>query len=68
MVGIILVAVQTFSHLSFVLLYFEFWTILVHGSFDDSSHFVHVNINILTNTTSGSPVLISSFSIYYKSG
>ena len=26
----------------FVLLYFDFWTILVHGSFDDSSHFVHV--------------------------
>ena len=26
----------------FVLLYFDFWTILVRGSFDDSSHFVHV--------------------------
>ena len=24
-------------YLSFVLLYFDFWTILVHGSFDDSS-------------------------------
>ena len=40
----------------FVLLYFDFWTILVHGSFDDSSHFVHVNINILTHTTSEPPV------------
>ena len=34
-----------------------FGTILVHGSFDDSSHFVHVNINILTHTTSWLPVL-----------
>ena len=25
---------------------FDFWTSLVHGSFDDSSYFVHVNINI----------------------
>ena len=33
-------------YLSFVLLYFDFWTISVHGSFDDSSYFVHVNINI----------------------
>ena len=24
------------------MLYFDFWTILVHGSSDDSSHFVHV--------------------------
>jgi len=43
------------------LLYFDFWTILVHGSFNDSSYFVHVNINIfikiLTHTTSGPPVL-----------
>ena len=39
---------DTFSwrYLSFVLLYFDFWTILVHGSFDNSSYFVHVNINI----------------------
>ena len=47
-------------YLSFVVLYFDFWTILVHGSFDDSSHFVHVNIliqNILTHTTSGPPVV-----------
>ena len=29
-------------YLSFVLLYFDFWTILVHGSFDNSPHFVHV--------------------------
>ena len=29
------------------MLYFDLWTILVHWSFDDSSHqFVHVNINI----------------------
>ena len=28
-------------YVSFVLLYFDFWTILVHGRFDDSSHFVH---------------------------
>ena len=39
------------------MLYFDFRAILVHGSFDDSSHFVHVNINILTHTTSGRPVL-----------
>ena len=42
------------------MLYFDFWTILVQGSFDDSSYFVHVNINIfikiLTHTTSGPPV------------
>ena len=42
---------------SFVLLYFDFWTILVHGSCDNSSHFVHGNINILTHTTSGPPVV-----------
>ena len=29
-------------YVSFVLLYFDFWTILVHGRFNDSSHFVHV--------------------------
>ena len=29
-------------YVSFVLLYFDFWTILVQGRFDDSSHFVHV--------------------------
>ena len=35
---------ETFSlrYVSFVLLYFDFWTILVYGRFDDSSHFVHV--------------------------
>ena len=44
-------------YLSFVLLYFDFWTILVHGSFDDSSHFVLVNINILTHTTSRLPMV-----------
>ena len=38
--------VQLKIYLSLVLLYFDFWTILVHGSFDDSSYFVHVNINI----------------------
>ena len=43
---------------SFVLLYFDFWTILVHGSFDDFSHFVPVNVNILTHTTSGPPVVL----------
>ena len=26
-------------YVSFVLLYFDFWTILVHGRFEDSSHF-----------------------------
>ena len=31
-------------YLSFVSLYFDFWTILVHRSFDDSSYFVLVNI------------------------
>ena len=41
---------------SFVLLYFDFWDILVHGSLNDSSNFVHVNINILTHTTSRLPV------------
>ena len=50
------------KYLSFDLLYFDFWTILVHGSFDDSSYFVHVNINIfiklLTLTTSGLPVIL----------
>ena len=38
--------------------YFDFWTILVHGSFDDSSHFVHVNYLIDTHyvwAASGSP-------------
>ena len=74
---------ETFSqrYLSFVLLYFDFWTILVqlelelelyfylntvnlsdkiivHESFNDSSHFVHVNINLLTHTTSGQPVIL----------
>ena len=44
-------------YLSFVLLYFDFWTILVHGSSDNSSHFVLVNINILTNATSRRPVV-----------
>ena len=44
------------SVISFVLLHFDFWTILVLGSFDDSSHFVHVNIDILKHTTSGLPV------------
>ena len=29
-------------YVSFVLLYVDFWTILVHGRFDDSSHFVHI--------------------------
>ena len=35
---------ETFSqrYVSFVLLYFDFWTILVHGRFDDLSHYVHV--------------------------
>ena len=35
---------ETFSYgyLRFVLLYFDFWTISVHGSFEDSSHFVPV--------------------------
>ena len=41
---------------SFVLLYFDFWAILVHGSLNDSSDFVHVNINTLTHTTSRPPV------------
>ena len=41
---------------SFVLLYFVFWAILVHGSLNDSSDLVHVNINILTHTTSRPPV------------
>ena len=41
---------------SFVLLYFDFWAILVHVSLNDSSDFVHVNINILTHTTSRPPV------------
>ena len=55
---------HTFSwrYLSFILLYFNFWTILVHWSFDDSSYFVRVNINIfikiLTHTTSGPPVVV----------
>ena len=49
------------KYLSFVLLYFDFWTILVHGSFDDSSHFVHVNINILTHATSGPPVILTGY-------
>ena len=51
--------IQLKVSVSFVLLYFDFWTILVHGSFDDSSYFVHVNINIihLTHTTSGPPVV-----------
>ena len=44
-------------YLSFVLIYFDFWSILAHGSFDNSSNFVHVNINILTQTTSGPPVV-----------
>ena len=29
------------------MLYFDFWIISVHGRFDDLSHFVRVNINIL---------------------
>ena len=41
---------------SFVLLYFDFWAILVHGSLNDSSDLVHVNINMLTHTTSRPPV------------
>ena len=41
---------------SLVLLYFDFWAILAHGSLNDSSDFVHVNINILTHTTSRPPV------------
>ena len=40
--------VQLKVSLSFLLLYFDFWTVLVHGSFDDSSHFVHVDILIFT--------------------
>ena len=33
-----------------------FGLFLVHGSFDDLFHFVHVNISILTHTRSGLPV------------
>ena len=36
------------------MLYFGFWTILVHGNFNDSSHCVHV---FLTHTRSGPPML-----------
>ena len=35
----------------------DFRIILVHGSFDDLFHFVHVTISILTQTTSGPPVV-----------
>ena len=50
---------------SFVLLQFDFWTILVHGSLDGSSHFVHVNINILTHTMSGPPVIWLNFVTHF---
>ena len=47
------------------MLYFDFWTILVHGSFDESSHPIlicpYVNFNILTQTTSGPPVVQHTF-------
>ena len=41
-------------YLSFVLLYFDFWTILVHWSFDDSSALI---CHLVTQTTSGPPVV-----------
>ena len=42
-----------------LLLLLDFWTILVYGSFDDSSHFVYVNIKIHVLTHTGLPVMIS---------
>ena len=56
---VVCVSILILTWSSFVLLYFDFWTTSVHGSFDDSSHFVHVNINILTHTTSGPPAVMN---------
>ena len=46
------------------MLTFDFWTILVHGSFDDSSYFVYVNNNIFIQWH----ILLLGGLWYYESG